>query len=152
LAYFSLGLVLGTGQRWQKIGWPKLWAGWLVLGIGSFLVYMILMGEMIQLPGLASQALLGTTFAVSCAGLSLGLLGGFRKFVHEHHALLDSLSVHSYSIYIIHYTVIIWIQFLLLSVPWPAWAKFSVTFAGGLALSWGASKLIHQIPIIRRIL
>jgi glucan biosynthesis protein C len=149
-AYFLLGMALGTGQQWQGAKWPKRWGVWFILGILSFGVYVVLLGS--NAPNLASQLALGITFAVSCAGASMGLLGAFRKFVRNRHPIFDNLSANAFGIYIIHYGVVLWIQFALLSAPWPAWLKFGITFTGGLALSWGASELIRQIPAARRIL
>jgi hypothetical protein len=59
--------------------------------------------------------------------------------------LWDNLSANAFNIYLIHYTVVLWIQYVLLPIPWPAWIKFTSTFIGGLALSWGLSRLIRQI-------
>jgi len=151
-AYFLLGMALGTGQQWQKIGWPRHWGAWFILGILASFVYMGVLGDTFQLPSLVSQVMLGITFAASCAGTSLGFLGAFRKLVRRSHPTFDSLSANAYGIYIIHYAFIIWIQFALLSASWPAWIKFSVTFIGGLALSWGTSELLRQISAVRRVL
>jgi glucan biosynthesis protein C len=110
------------------------------------------MGEIFQLPGFVSQVMLGVTFAANCTGASLGFLGAFRRLVRKPHPIFDNLSANAYGIYLIHYASVLWIQFTLLSAPWPAWIKFSVTFVGGLALSWGASILVRQIPAVRRVL
>jgi len=150
--YFLLGMALGTGQRWQKPGWPKYWGAWFIVGLFSFFVYMGMVGETFQLPVLVSQVILGITFAASCTGASLGFLGAFRRFVRRPHPLLDNLSANAYGIYLVHYAVVLWIQFALLSVSWPAWGKFSVVFVGGLALSWGVSELARRVPAVRRVL
>jgi len=105
-----------------------------------------------RFPGLVTQALLAITWATSCAGTSLGLLGTFRKFTRGSHPIFDDLSANSFGIYLIHYPVVHWIQYALLSVPWPAWIKFPIAFMGGVALSWGISKVIRRIPAVRRVL
>ncbi len=151
-AYFLLGTVLGTGQQWRKTGWPKHWEGWLTLGILSFCVYMGLFTDIVRLPYLVSQVMLGVTFATSCAGTSLGFFGASRRLVRRRHPIFDDLSANAYGIYIVHYAFVLWIQFALLSAPWPAWVKFGVAFVGGLALSWGTSRLVRRIPAARRIL
>ncbi|MBN2394701.1 MAG: acyltransferase [Anaerolineae bacterium] len=151
-AYFLLGAALGTGQQWQKVAWAKHWGYWFALGIPAFFAYVFLDNGAIQLPRFVSQVTLGVTWATSCAGASLGLLGAFRKFVRRRHPIFDSLSTNSFSIYLIHYAVVLWIQFALRSVSWPAWIKFGVAFVGGLALSWGISKMVRQIPGVRRVL
>ena len=151
-AYFLLGMALGTGQRWQKVGWPKYWGAWFIMGLFSFFVYMGVLGDTFQLPALVSQVMLGVTFAASCTGASLGFLGAFRRFVRRPCSIFDNLSANAYGIYLVHYAVVLWIQFVLLSVSWPAWVKFGITFSGGLALSWGVSELVRQIPAVRRVL
>jgi surface polysaccharide O-acyltransferase-like enzyme len=149
-AYFLLGMAAGTGQQWQRKDWPKHWTAWFILGILSFCAYMALLGN--DTPDIVSRAMLGITFAASCTGASLGLLGAFQRFVRRPHPILESLSANAYGIYIVHYAVVLWIQYTLLSVSWPAWVKFSVTFIGGLASSWGISTLMRQISAVRRIL
>jgi glucan biosynthesis protein C len=151
-AYFLLGIALGTGQQWQKLGWPKQWGAWFIGGIFSFFVYMGVLGDTFQLPGLVSQVTLGVTFAASCTGASLGFLGAFRRFVRRPHPIFDDLSANAFGIYLVHYAFILWIQFALLPASWPAWIKFGVAFVGGLSLSWGTSKLARQIPAVRRVL
>jgi glucans biosynthesis protein C len=151
-AYFLLGVALGMGQRWQRPGWPKYWGAWFMVGLFSFFVYWAVLEEIFQLPGLVSQVVLGITFAASCTGASLGLLGAFRRFARRPHPIFDNLSANAYGIYLVHYAVVLWIQFALLSVSWPAWIKFSVVFVGGLALSWGVSELVRRIPAVRRVL
>ncbi|MBN1977641.1 MAG: acyltransferase [Anaerolineae bacterium] len=151
-AYFLLGIVLGTGQRWQKVGWPKYWGAWFIVGLFSFFVYMGVFGEIFQLPALVSQVMLGVTFAASCTGASMGFLGAFRRFVRRPHPIFDNLSANAYGIYLVHYAIVLWIQFALLSASWPAWIKFSAVFFGGLALSWGVSELVRWIPVVRRVL
>jgi glucan biosynthesis protein C len=152
LAYFLLGMALGAGQQWQKIGWPKHWGAWFVWGIFSFFVYMGVLGDTFQLPTFVSQVMLGVAFATSCAGASLGFLGAFRRLVRRPRPIFDNLGANSYGIYLIHYAFVLWIQFVLLSASWPAWIKFSVVFIGSLALSWGTSQLIRQIPAVYRVL
>jgi glucan biosynthesis protein C len=152
LAYFLLGTALGTGQRWRDLGWPKYWGAWFIVGVFACLVYVGVVGDTFQLPALPSQVILGASFAVSCTGASLGFLGAFRRFARKSHPVLDHLSANAYGIYIIHYAAVLWIQFALLAASWPAWVKFCIAFAGGLALSWGVSTLIRQIPAVRRVL
>jgi glucan biosynthesis protein C len=152
LAYFLLGMATGSGQQWRSSSWPKHWGAWLLSGILSFLVYAALVSELVRLPGLISQPVISLAYAGSCAGTSLGLLGAFRRFVQRPHPIPDGLAADAYGIYIIHYLVVIWMQFALLSAPWPAWIKFGVAFLGGLALSLGTTRLARQIPAVRQIL
>lgn len=152
VAYCFLGVALGTGERWREPGWPKQWEYWLVAGVLSFVAYTFLNGGAMLLSGLVAQTLLALTWATSCAGTSLGLLGAFRTFARTHRPILDDLSANSFGIYLIHYPVVHWIQFALFFTILPAWIKFSIAFVGGVLLSWGISKAIRRIPTVRRML
>jgi len=116
------------------------------------LAYSVLNDGTVRFPKLATQALLAITWATSCAGASLGLLGAFRHFACRRQAIVDSLNTNSFSIYLVHYPVVHWIQFALLFVSWPTWIKFGVAFIGGIALSWGISTVLRRIPAVRRVL
>ncbi len=148
-AYFCLGMALGSGQKWRSAGWPKHWGYWLLGGIGAFFVYSFVGGAT---AGLAIQIVNRAAFAVSCAGLCLGLLGAFRRFVRQRRALLDSLNENAFGIYLFHYAIVHWLQYILIPLAWPAWLKFCVVFAGGLLMSWGVSYALRRIPVIRRFL
>jgi fucose 4-O-acetylase-like acetyltransferase len=152
LAYFLLGVALGTGEGWRKPGWPKHWDYWLIAGILSFLTYSVLNDGTMRFSGLVTQALLAITWATSCAGASLGLLGAFRTFARRRYTIVDSLNANSFGIYLIHYPVVHWFQFALLFVFWSAWLKFGVAFIGGTVLSWGISTVLRKIPAVRRVL
>ena len=134
------------------MSWPKYWGAWFTVGVLACFVYMGAVGNTFQLPAFASQLMLGVTYAVSCTGASLGFLGAFRRFARRPRPVLDHLSANAYGIYIIHYVAVLWIQFALLPISWPAWIKFGIAFIGGLALSWGVSTLLRQIPAVRRVL
>ncbi|MHC4249485.1 MAG: acyltransferase [Planctomycetota bacterium] len=162
-AYFLLGMAIGTGDEWRKPGWPRHWGRWLLLGLASCWVYLALLWPQdgigppefpprVETWPLVSRIAFGSAFAVTCAGLSLGFLGVFRRFAGRRRPVLDSLSANAFGIYFFHYVFTIWIQFALLSVPWPALAKFGVAFAGALTLSWGMSMLVRRIPAVRRVL
>ena len=142
-AYFLLGMALGSGQKWRRAGWPQHWGYWGLGGMVSFLIYGFTGGDA---AGLAIQVVNRAAFAISCAGICLGLLGVFRRFVQKRSAMLNSLNDNAFGIYLFHYPIVHWLQYLLTSLSWPAWLKFCAVFAGGLAMSWGAS---HWLRVLR---
>jgi len=152
LASFVLGMALGSGERWRTPGWPRFWAAWLWAGLFAFLIYMGAMGNTFRLPGPVTRILLVVTFSFSCTGACLGWLGAARRLAGLRHRLLDSLIANAYGIYLVHYAVVVWIQFALLPVGRPPWFKFGAALAGGLGLSWGASALLRRIPAPGRVL
>jgi len=54
--------------------------------------------------------------------------------------------------YLIHYPVVVWLQFALLAVALGPIAKGSVVFVGAVALSWGIVAALRRVPVIARVL
>jgi glucan biosynthesis protein C len=152
LAYFGLGVALGSGRQGRPADWPRRWGLWLLVGLFFFVVYLVLVGGTFWLAPLVGRGVEGLAFALSCAGLSLGLLGAFGRLVRAGRPLPDGLSANAYGIYLVHYACVTWLQFALLPVAWPAGLKFGAVLAGALALSWGTSWLLRRIPPLRRVL
>jgi glucan biosynthesis protein C len=148
-AYFLLGMALGSTQKWRSAGWPKHWGYWLLGGIATFFVYIFVGGTA---AGLVIRVANRTAFAVSCAGTCLGLLGAFRHFVRKRRALLDSLNDNAFGIYLFHYPIVHWMQYVLVPLSWPAWLKFCAVYAVGVVVSWGVSDVLRRIPAIRRFM
>ena len=53
--------------------------------------------------------------------------------------MLDSLSANAYSIYLVHYVFIVWLQYMLLGVALFAIGKAAIVFGGTLLMSWVAT-------------
>ena len=75
-----------------------------------------------------------------------------RRFVFSHRPVLDSLSASSYGIYLIHYPVVVWLQFALLAVTLGPIAKGAIVFVGAVAVSWGIVVALRRVPVIARVL
>jgi glucans biosynthesis protein C len=61
------------------------------------------------------------------------------RFFHFRDRAFDSLSINAYGIYLLHYAVVVWLQYALLAVALPAGAKVILVLAPALVLSWAAS-------------
>jgi glucan biosynthesis protein C len=138
--YFLIGMALGAGGR--AADWPKRWGGWLAGGMAAFVAFLFLDSNSANL---AMKAAAWLAYAAGCAGLSLGLFGAYRAFVHPRNRIIASLNANSFGIYIFHYPIGHWLQYALLSSPLPAPAKFGLVFAGALLLSWGISILFRSL-------
>jgi peptidoglycan/LPS O-acetylase OafA/YrhL len=62
--------------------------------------------------------------------------------------VLDSLSLNAYSIYLVHYVIVVWLQYALFDASLGAIAKAAIVFAAGLALSWAVSAGL-TVPALR---
>jgi surface polysaccharide O-acyltransferase-like enzyme len=79
------------------------------------------------------------TVVLVVATVCLGLLGLFLRYAARRSPIADSLSEHAYTIYLVHYVFVVWLQYALLGATIPAIVKGLTVFAGALFLSWGVA-------------
>ena len=144
--YFLLGIALGAGSMQNSLSRNNLryWPLWLILGAVMYLVNGMA-GDLF--PGLSpsSRALVdAVTMSFCCALTILALLGAARSLFRANWKLFDSLSDNAYGIYIIHYFFVIWTQYILLSLPYPAFLKFLISFLAGLTAAWVITALLRK--------
>jgi len=89
--------------------------------------------------GIAAQVAASLAFPFACAGGSLSLLAICLRFGRKRRWVLDSLSTNAYSIYLLHYVFILWLQYALLESELFALAKAMTVFGAALIMSWAVS-------------
>ena len=82
---------------------------------------------------------------MACASGCFVLLALCLRFAPERTRILDSLSVNAYSMYLLHYVFIVWLQYALLSVALFAAGKAAIVFGGTLAMSWAAAVVFGNV-------
>lgn len=71
------------------------------------------------------------------------------RFLNFRDRILDSLSANAYSIYLLHYVAVVWLQYALLAVALSAVAKGMIVFALALGASWAASAGLRSlVPLL----
>jgi hypothetical protein len=150
LLYFTAGVALGghgVDRGLLRSNGP-LARHWLVL-LGAALTSFALWGSFtsMTLPDWNTAALV---FPCACAAGVLTLLAIALRAFHFQDRAFNSLSLNAYSIYLIHYVVVVWLQYALLTVAFPAVAKGILVVALALSLSWVASvglrALLRPLP------
>ena len=76
------------------------------------------------------------------------LRGGTTK----ENLVADSLSANAYGIYLIHYLFVIWLQYALLGISMPAFAKAATVFIAALVMSWMVSIALSHTSFGARLL
>ena len=137
----------------------RRWWLWLAAALLSFgaLVYLVNFRRMrlSNLPGAPPfwwQSSYGVIYAVACTLICLAILALFLRFGQRERSFLDPVRDDAYGIYVVHYIPVLWLQYALLNAPLSAVPKALIVFAGTLALSWGATRLLRRIPGARRVL
>ena len=150
LLYFLAGVTVGS--RGLKRGafrsdgpFAKYWWAWVLAGAGSYAGLTWIFTAAPQSP------LVRYVFLAEMALMVMALTAVFVRFGRRSVRILNSLSVNSYGIYLVHYLVIIWLQYAVLRTQMGAGAKAAIVFFGGLALCWGSIAALRRIPVVRKI-
>jgi peptidoglycan/LPS O-acetylase OafA/YrhL len=97
----------------------------------------------------AVYALWDSTFAV---GMVLGLTTLFRRFFNYPNRLGRFLSQHSYTVFIIHAPIIVFLALAMRGIHLEQLLKFGLAAIVGLPLCFGAAYLVRKIPFTDRVL
>jgi hypothetical protein len=116
------------GRRW------KLWLGvalaswFLWMGVTSF----TLEGQAPLFIEIASDLL----FVLACAGGAFFVIAASLRFGTKRLPIFESLAVNAYSLYLVHYVFVVWLQYALLGVAVFAIIKGAIVFCATAVLSW----------------
>jgi len=145
--YFFAGFALGyhgLDRSLLRFDGPvaRHWAAWLAAALVAFGLW----GGLTSLTfpdwdasPITMQIGASLAFALACATGGLSLLAACLRWLRTSRRALDSLSRHAYSMYLLHYVFVVWLQYALLESDAPAPFKAALVLTGSLALSWGAS-------------
>ncbi|WP_158814127.1 acyltransferase [Methylocapsa sp. S129] len=162
--YFLVGLWLGAagaqrGLLARNAGLARRWPIWVAAGLAAFVLRLAIIITLIlpvarahqPLP-FATRLLSDLTVVLCCGAISFAFIALFCRFAARRRAAFDSLSASSYGMYLIHYPIVVWLQFALLAIALGPIAKGCIVFAGAVALSWGSVAALRRIPPIARLL
>jgi glucan biosynthesis protein C len=97
----------------------------------------------------AVYALWDSTFAV---GMGLSLIPLFRRFFNEESGFGGFLSRHSYTVYIIHVPIIVYLAFVLRGLSLENLLKFGLVAVIGVPLCFAVAYIVRKIPLASRVL
>jgi peptidoglycan/LPS O-acetylase OafA/YrhL len=142
-AAFAIG-IHGCDHGLLRVDGPlaRNWLAWLIAAILGFASWGALTS--LTLPDFeasppAYRLAAAFAFPVACATGVLCLLASCLRLMRARSRVLDSLSLNAYSIYLVHYVIVVWLQYALFDASLGAIAKAAIVFAAGLALSWAVS-------------
>jgi surface polysaccharide O-acyltransferase-like enzyme len=162
--YFLAGLQLGAfGTESNFLArngeLARRWRIWLSAGLAAYvlqlgvIVMLVLPVNRDHLPlPLAARLLSDFTFVLCCGTISFAFIVIFRRFAVARRPIFDSLSASSYGMYLVHYPVVVWLQFAMLAISLSPIAKASIVYTGAVALSWGIVVALRRAPVIARVL
>lgn len=151
LLYFLAGVALGarglTRSAFRSDGLlAKYWWAWVLAGAASYagLTWIFTSNP--------TSPFVRYIFLAEMALMVIALVALFVRFAGRANRILNSLSANSYGIYLVHYLVIIWLQYAVLRAQIGAGVKFAIVFFGGIAICWGSIAALRRIPVIRKVI
>jgi len=151
-ANFDRGLMSADGQL-AKSSW-----GWAAAALvpycllwGLIAIKREILGNPVILPDWY-EASYGLFFVAFSAAILLAILGYFLRFKRSGWSLLDPLQADAFGMFLVHYPIVLWLQYWLFELDLPAIVKALVAFVLTVALSWAATAALRRIPGANRVL
>jgi Acyltransferase family len=151
-ANFNRGLLAAEG-RLAKSGW-----GWV---LATLVPYCLLWGMIYVKRGILGNppvqphwydAGYGLFFVAFSAAILFAILAYFLKFKQSGWSVLDPMQADAYGIFLVHYPIVLWLQYWLFDFDIPAIVKAPVAFVLTVVLSWAATAALRKIPGATRVL
>ncbi|MCK1274377.1 acyltransferase [Bradyrhizobium sp. 61] len=92
------------------------------------------------------QAIYGTFVVLFSAAILLAILAFFLHQKSPGPNLLDRMQADAYGMFLVHYPIALWIQYVLYDYSWPAIFKAAIGFVLTVLLSWGLTAMLRKIP------
>jgi surface polysaccharide O-acyltransferase-like enzyme len=148
--YFIFGVAIGLSGIDGSIiaSNSKLAAKWWVASTAAVVIFILYMmsSPFAARPGASPFWAIG--FVLSCAASCFAFLAIFSRFMQVRRPAWDSLAINSFGIYVVHYAFVCWLQYALLPVYLPGFAKCLIVFLAALLLSWTATIALRRSPAI----
>jgi hypothetical protein len=151
-AAFNRGLLSADG-RLAKSSW-----GWIVV---TLVPYCLLWGliyikrEILGNPPLLPQwyeAFYGLFFVAFSAAILFAILAFFLRFKQSGWSMLDPMQADAYGMFLVHYPIVLWLQYWLFDFDIPAIVKALVAFVLTVAFSWAVTRALRMIPGATKVL
>jgi len=94
----------------------------------------------------------GSFFVLFSASILFTILAFFLHSKAEGHTLLDRMQADAYGMFLVHYPIVLWLQYWMFDYDWPAIVKAAVAFVLTVILSWAATAALRRIPGANHVL
>lgn len=156
--FFILGVITGATTKYRNIitnnkALSDVWLFKLVLCIMLFGVFRYLQFSMIKSPnGYLDEFVYCALFVFIAITATFAWFAIVGRFFNNKSRIMQSLTKHAYGIFIFHFLVVIWMQYLFYYIDLSAGQKFYIVFSSSLFLSWLITYILKKIPYIKSIL
>ena len=161
-AYFFIGAgiglanvgsgVLGDDGRLAKSNW-----GWLLATLIPYCLMWVMIYIKREILGNPNPqpdwylAVYGLFLVAFSAAILFAILGFFLGSKRPWN-MLDRMQADAYGIFLVHYPIVLWLQYWLFDYDLPAIVKAAIAFVLTVVLSWAATSALRKIPGATRVL
>jgi peptidoglycan/LPS O-acetylase OafA/YrhL len=110
-----------------------------------------ILGNPVDLPDWY-EATYGLFFAAFSVAIMFAILAYFLRFKQSGSSILDPMQADAYGMFLVHYPIVLWLQYWLFDFDLPAIVKAAVAFVLTVALSWAATAALRKIPGAKQVL
>ena len=151
-ANFERGVLSANGQL-AKSSW-----GWVAVTIIPYCLMWVMIYIKREILGNPDPqppwylAFYGLFFVAFSAAILFAILAYFLKFKQSGWSMLDPMQGDAYGMFLVHYPIVLWLQYWLFDYDLPAIVKATIAFVVTVALSWALTAALRKIPGANRIL
>jgi Acyltransferase family len=92
------------------------------------------------------QLFYGSFFVLFSASILFAILAFFLHSKAPGPTLLDRMQADAYGMFLVHYPIVLWLQYWMFDADWPAIVKAAIAFVLTVILSWAATAALRRIP------
>ncbi|MFO1259003.1 MAG: acyltransferase family protein [Gammaproteobacteria bacterium] len=179
ISLFIFGVRLGNSWRYESLmfsleaRWVRLWWVWISVSVMIYaLIYYIILYRLDldqqsiqllqnlrgvsvnekQLLNLGFFILYNLVFPIVCILMIYGLMGIYLKYINFHSRIFKYLSDHAYGISLVHFPIVVWLQYVLTQYDYPNVVKIALVFVLTFLICFVLSVLIRKIPAIKIVI
>ena len=145
--------ILSADGRLAQSSW-----GWIAVTLvpygllwGLIAIKRLILDNPPQLPAWY-EASYGLFFVAFSAAILLAILAYFLRFKRSGFSALDPMQADAYGIFLVHYPIVLWLQYWLFDYDLPAIVKAVVAFVLTVVFSWAVTRALRQIPGATKVL
>ena len=145
--------VLGANGQLAKSSW-----GWIAVTIIPYCLMWVMIYIKREILGNPDPqppwylAFYGLFFVAFSAAILFAILAYFLKFKQSGWSMLDPMQGDAYGMFLVHYPIVLWLQYWLFDYDLPAIVKATIAFVVTVALSWALTAALRKIPGAKRVL
>ena len=145
--------VLGANGQLAKSSW-----GWVAVTIIPYCLMWVMIYIKREILGNPDPqppwylTFYGFFFVAFSAAILFAILAYFLKFKQSGWSMLDPMQGDAYGMFLVHYPIVLWLQYWLFDYDLPAIVKAAIAFVLTVALSWALTAALRKIPGANRVL